>query len=209
MSGLFEKIRAKNAAAVEATVAKWHGEYGRSLRNFLCSRSREEDADDLYQEVMQKVSVALMKKTAPLNPENPKALLFKIARNHLIDYYRKRQRRGGEHFSLDQNQPESSGHDSGLDSSSLAEDIDLVSYFLQGLSEKQRQLIDKRFFHGYSLKELADENYKGKSRINGEQKIWMKIDRVLLKMRKKIPHMSQSSRIFGKSINEKPAEENE
>ena len=62
-------------------------EYGARLRQFLLSRVKNRaDADDLLQEILLKTYQHL---NTIQEPEKLRAWLFQLARNTLIDYYRK------------------------------------------------------------------------------------------------------------------------
>ena len=70
-------------------VQKVWEEYGVQLRKFLVSRIPiPEDADDLLQEILVKTHNNL---SSLKEPEKFKSWLYQIARNTLIDFYRKQR----------------------------------------------------------------------------------------------------------------------
>jgi len=127
-------------------------EYGAQLRNFLASRvSTPEDAEDLLQEILIKTHKKL---SSVKEPEKFKAWLFQVARNGLMDYYRKRRSTASEqnlpeHESLAQDSPDQV-------ISVYAELSQCIKPFLGELPEKYRQAIEEVDLNGTSQKELAE-----------------------------------------------------
>ena len=125
----------------------WEG-YGSQLRNFLLSKvSTPEDAEDLLQEILIKThkNLATLKE-----PDKLKSWLCQIARNTIIDYYRKHRSDIPELESF-------LSENAYLTNPALSELTECVRPFLMQLPEKYRQAIEKTDLAGKSQKDLAEE----------------------------------------------------
>jgi RNA polymerase sigma-70 factor, ECF subfamily len=136
-------------------------EYGVQLRNFLVSRvSAPEDADDLLQEILFKThkNLSSLKKPAKF-----KSWLYQIARNILIDYYRKQRPNVS-----DQTIPELEAiPEENLDPANpvYSDMVKCLEPFLMQLPEKYRQAIEATDLRGTSQKDLAEELGLGHSTV--------------------------------------------
>ncbi len=128
-------------------------EYGTQLKYFLVSRlAVQEDAEDLLQEILVKTHNNL---SSIKEPGKFKAWLYQIARNTLIDYYRKQRP-----TVSDQDIPE-------LEALSIenlsplnpvySELSHCIKPFLMQLPEKYRKAVEATDLKGASQKALAEE----------------------------------------------------
>ncbi|MBF0571138.1 MAG: sigma-70 family RNA polymerase sigma factor [Candidatus Omnitrophica bacterium] len=121
--------------------------YYPTVLRFLSYRARNrEDAEDLTSEVFVRMVGSIKNQTG-----NFPAWLFKIARNLLIDYYRKMDRQKSS--SLDEIEDDSitvstEDHREGF----MAGEI---KHMLTVLTESQAEVISLRFLNGHTLEETA------------------------------------------------------
>lgn len=131
----------------EGAIGQLVKEYYPSVLRFLSYRARNrEDGEDLTSEVFVRMVGSIKNQTG-----NFPAWLFKIARNLLIDYYRKMDRQKSS--SLDEMEEDSiavstEDHREGFS----AEEI---KHMLKVLTESQAEAISLRFLSGHSLEETA------------------------------------------------------
>jgi RNA polymerase sigma factor (sigma-70 family) len=132
------------------------------LRNFIRRRVPDrEDAEDILQDVFYELVEAyrLMKPV-----EQATAWLFRVARNRIIDAFRRRKREalrsepavvteGGETLQLEDWLPSpDAGPDAAYARSVLLEELDAA---LDELPEEQREVFVAHELMGYSFKEIA------------------------------------------------------
>lgn len=135
-------------------------EEGKALYAFIRSRlSNEQDVEDLMQEIWYQLSKSLAKSTI----EQPKAWLYRIARNRIIDTYRKKSEDYLEDYLYD---PE---EDSYEDQDWLVSDERPDLAFLQqafweefyeaiaSLPEKQREVFLLNEWEDLTLREIAEQ----------------------------------------------------
>lgn len=131
----------------EGSIGRLVKEYYPSVLRFLSYRTRNrEDAEDLTNEVFVRMVDSIKNQTG-----NFPAWLFKIARNLLIDYYRRMDRQKSS--SLDEMENDSiavsaEDHRKGLS-------MDEIKHMLTVLTDEQQEVISLRFLSGYSLEETA------------------------------------------------------
>lgn len=140
---LLEQARQLDEAALGQLVR----EYYPAVLRFLSYRTRnQEDAEDLTSEVFIRMTGAIKTQTG-----NFAAWLFKIARNLLIDYYRKMDRR--KTSSLDEMEDDSIAVTSRDHREGFSEDE--IKGMLAVLTDEQQEAVTLRFLNGYSLEETA------------------------------------------------------
>lgn len=133
------------------------------LRNFIRGRVPDrEDAEDILQEVFYELIEAyrLMKPV-----EQVGAWLFRVARNRIIDLFRKKKREGlsapaiyeedGEQFSLEDLLPSADGGPEAAYASSVL--FDALDEALDELPQQQRDVFIAHEFEGKSFKEIAED----------------------------------------------------
>ncbi len=128
-------------------------DYGNLLRGFLLSRVKSsEDAEDLLQEILIKIHTNLgsLKDSKKL-----KSWLFQIARNTLMDYYRK----PSNSLSIESFPELSDLQEESLDAegAALQELSQCIKPFIKNLPEKYGDVVDAIDIQGASQKELAKE----------------------------------------------------
>lgn len=145
---LLEQARQMDEAAIGQLVK----EYYPSVLRFLSYRTRNrEDAEDLTNEVFVRMVGAIKSRTG-----NFAAWLFKIARNLLIDYYRKMSR---EKFSsLDEIEDDSIAVSTKDNREGFS--TDEIKHMLTVLTDEQQEVVSLRFLSGYSLEETAQIMHK-------------------------------------------------
>ena len=134
------------------------------LRNFIRKRVADEaDAEDILQEVFYEFvqTYRLMK---PI--EQAGAWLFRVARNRIIDRFRRRRHdplqaapavdESGERFSLDELLPSSDAGPESIYLRTLL--IDALEDAIDELPEEQRDVFVAHEFEGRSFKEMAAES---------------------------------------------------
>lgn len=108
-------------------------------------------AEDLTQETFMRFWQSVR---AGMWPGNPRAYLFTLARNLVIDWYRKKK-----HYSLERLQS-MSGFDVATDehvATLLASEAREAQEAIAKLDAPSRHVLEKRFFEGWSPKEIAAE----------------------------------------------------
>lgn len=126
-------------------------EYGSQLRNFLVAKvPTPEDADDLLQEILIKTHKNL---NTLKEPEKFKSWLYQIARNTIIDYYRK-QRPIVSDQDIRNSLP---AQDPDPENPVLSELSQCVRPFLKQLPDKYREALEATDLEGRSQKDLAQE----------------------------------------------------
>lgn len=121
------------------------------LRNFIRSRVADPlDAED----IMQDVFAELVEANALLMPiEHMSGWLFRVARNRIIDLFRKKK---GESLELEELLP---SHDAGPDAE-LARGmlLDALETAIAELPKEQREVFVAHELEGRSFKEMAEES---------------------------------------------------
>ena len=143
LDDILEKARGMDEGAIGQLVKHYYP----SVLRYLTYRARNrEDAEDLTSDVFVRMVGSIKNQTG-----NFPAWLFKIARNLLIDYYRKLDRQKSS--SIDE-----------IDDDSIAvttEDhrerfsADEIKHMLGVLTDEQAEVISLRFLSGHSLEETA------------------------------------------------------
>lgn len=127
-------------------------EYRQQLRQFLTSRVRNpSEVDDLLQEILIKSYQHL---NSVQQPQKVQAWLFQIARNTLIDYYRRSR--------MDTAEIDIAALPQRLDQDELYEQVrqelaHCIRPFLTQLPDKYREAVERVDLQGTSQKVLADE----------------------------------------------------
>jgi len=133
-----------------------------SLRAFIRKRVADQsDAEDILQEVFYEL-VEAYRMMQPI--EQVTAWLFRVARNRIIDLFRRRAREGragtkvndeGEELSLEELLPSSdAGPDAAYARTVL---LDALDEALDELPEEQRDVFVAHELMGYSFKEIAEK----------------------------------------------------
>jgi len=134
------------------------------LRNFIRRRvSDRGDAEDILQDVFY----GLVEAYRVMQPEHVTAWLFQVARNRIIDLFRKKKREAernglaerveqdGEMLQLEDLLPSpDAGPDGAFARSVLLEELDAA---LDELPDEQREVFIGHELMGYSFKELAEQ----------------------------------------------------
>ena len=126
-------------------------DYGNLLRGFLLSRvNNSEDVEDLLQEILIKThnNMGSLK-----DPKKFKSWLFQIARNTLIDYYRKPY----NSLSIESQLPELQEESPDTQEAMRQQLSQCIKPFIKNLPEKYGVAIDAIDIQGASQKELAKE----------------------------------------------------
>lgn len=140
---ILEKARQMDEEAIGQLVRKHYP----SVLRFLSYRTRnQEDAEDLTSEVFMRVVGSIKGQTGHFP-----AWLFRIARNLLIDYYRKVGRE--KSTSLDEIEDDSVA--TITDDHRERFSVDEIKAILQILTDEQKEVISLRFLSSFSLEETA------------------------------------------------------
>jgi RNA polymerase sigma factor (sigma-70 family) len=130
------------------------------LRNFI--RKRVADQGDV-EDILQDVFYELVEAFRIMQPENVTAWLFQVARNRIVDLFRRKKREAerngfamtedGEPLQLEDLLPSpDAGPDAALARRVLLEELDAA---LDELPDDQREVFIAHELMGYSFKELA------------------------------------------------------
>jgi RNA polymerase sigma factor (sigma-70 family) len=149
----------RNRAVITVAEGIIH-QYEEELSLFIQSRiSNHSDREDLLQEVWFQLSRKLEKE--PL--DNPRAWLYRVTRNKIIDYYRKKSPEGLEELFWDEEDDEYT-YENQLVAEEGPEQLFFRDQFweafyeaLDALPEKQRLVFVKHEMDGLTLREIADE----------------------------------------------------
>ncbi|UCG29604.1 MAG: RNA polymerase sigma factor [candidate division WOR-3 bacterium] len=112
---------------------------------------RAEDAEDLTSEIVVKVIQSIAKQRG-----NFHAWIYQIARNHLIDFYRRRAVRS--EISLNDIPEQASGKSDGFSKQVLTREK--LKRGLKHLTEEQRQVVILKFIEGHDNREIASIIHK-------------------------------------------------
>ena len=115
----------------------------------------KEEAEDLCSAVFLKAWNYILEKSL-IEEKSLKALLYKIARNSIIDYYRKNKDK--ESISLDAEQAAEAVDErrSAVDDLTLKMDLLVIETRLPRLKDEYREIIVLRFVNELSVKEIAE-----------------------------------------------------
>lgn len=135
--------------------------------------SSSERAEDLVQDVFMRYWQVVRSGTIP---DNPRAFLYTLARNRIIDWYRKKKS-----VSLDVLQDAGydfagSGKEEIVDSAQLQELLGVINE----LDDASREAIILRFVEGWTPKEIAELNNESANAVS------VRLNRALAKVRAKI-----------------------
>jgi RNA polymerase sigma factor (sigma-70 family) len=134
------------------------------LRNFI--RRRVADRDDA-EDILQDVFYELVEAYRAMQPEHITAWLFQVARNRIVDLFRRKKREaarsglaerveeGGEMLQLEDLLPSpEAGPDAAFARSVLLDELDAA---LDELPDEQREVFIGHELMGYSFKEIAEQ----------------------------------------------------
>ncbi len=154
---ILEKARNFDETAL-ATLAEEY--YPAIFRYFYYRTSSREDAEDLTSEVFVRM-IGAIKKQKGYFP----AWLYRIARNLLTDYYRKKKTR--REISLETMNIESIPDPKREDTANLSPDE--IKKILELITPEQREVIILKFLQGYSAEETAQILHKSVGAIKALQ----------------------------------------
>ncbi|MEM6800242.1 MAG: sigma-70 family RNA polymerase sigma factor [Bacteroidota bacterium] len=135
-------------------------EYQVPLKAFISSRlASEEDAEDLLQEVWYQLSKTIQKEEI----KNVRAWIYRVARNKIIDSYRKKSADWLEDYVYEDEEGDAYLIDSLLESDESPEMDFIRERFwedmyeaLDALPEKQREVFILNEWEGVTLREIAE-----------------------------------------------------
>lgn len=126
--------------------------YFDEIFRFLSAQiGRREDAEDIAVDVFRRTWEYLPRYKD--KGYSFSAFLFSAARNALIDYYRRNNRRSQNEVELDESLPD--GHDNPEDAVLLARQYQELYSALKRLPKNYREVLVLRFINDYSLEEIA------------------------------------------------------
>ncbi|MBR4225150.1 MAG: sigma-70 family RNA polymerase sigma factor [Oscillospiraceae bacterium] len=134
--------------AVDFSPEDIYRQYRRKVLGYISSRiSSWEDAEDLCEEVFVKLFKAMERFDA--KQAKPSTLLYKLAHDIVIDYYRTHK----EHGELNEGSATVSGADDIVGSSMR---LDELKEALLQLPEEQRDIIVLRYYKGITLLKISE-----------------------------------------------------
>ncbi len=126
-----------------------HQQFHDSLQRYILSKvGKKEDAEDILQEVFIKIS---LKKDSISNQEKIQNWIFTIARNAVIDYYRKSS--GKQNLGYTDTHSEDIAHENDPDATKGLETC--LESFIEKLPEEYRDIIIDSELKNIRQKELA------------------------------------------------------
>jgi RNA polymerase sigma-70 factor, ECF subfamily len=151
-----EEIRILAREASQSDVAAFgdlYGLYHTSLLRYINARvTQRQEAEDLTNAVFEKAFAAIGRYRP--SPAQFSTWLYTIARNSLIDYYRKR--RLPMEQGADQELLEAADPRGGPEERLMADEVRRMLYgAIMGLTEDQRQVVGLRFFFNLPVCEVA------------------------------------------------------
>jgi len=159
------RIGKKNRISREVFIA-WYDEYVDQIFRFLYLKtSSKEEAEDITSNVFLKLWNYSQENH--VDKKTVKAFLYRIARNTLIDYYRKNSRE--DSISLDglEKDPDALNVKSHHDSVQLSYDVGQLKSQLSKLKDEYRDLIVMRYVEEMSITEIA----KSLEKSNGSVRV--------------------------------------
>ncbi len=144
------------------TITHIVGEFEIPLRGFILARigSREE-TEDMLQEIWLQLSKAL----AQNELDSPKAWLYRVARNKIIDHYRRKPVDWLEEYLLGDEDAEDYEEDERFAVAEEAEELLFQEQFweelyeaLDELPDKQREVFVRNEIEGITLREIAEDS---------------------------------------------------
>lgn len=143
LNSLLERARELDTHALSKLVEDF---YPNIYRYFFYRVRTREDAEDLTSEVFVRVVESIKNQTG-----NFTAWIFRIARNLLVDYYRKKGR--VKEVPLDDNIARDLKDPSSIKGIDLTQDE--LKKLLSHLTDEQREVITLKFIEGYSNGEIS------------------------------------------------------
>ncbi|WP_116107400.1 RNA polymerase sigma factor [Lewinella sp. IMCC34191] len=133
-----------------STTVRWQEIYDRyraELESFVTGRMDGEEARDLLQDVWAALSAELDVQSI----DQPRAWLYRVARNRISDHYRRKSSRPAflDLTAVDQHEAAESAYASGAD---LAGEINEA---IAALPAKQREVFQRNAIDGETLREIA------------------------------------------------------
>jgi len=151
-SGIIEMYFQRNEQAVQETSSKYSAYCHSISYNIL---RNQEDAEECVNDVLAKVWGCI----PPQKPQNLKAFLGKLTRNHSLNMLEKQQaekRGGGEHgLILDELENIIASNSIIEDELRQAEILQAINEFLKGLPKNKRVVFVRRYWYLNSIAEIA------------------------------------------------------
>lgn len=125
----------------------------------------KEEAEDITSEVFLK-TWNYIQETEKLNEKTLKALLYRIARNTIIDHYRKKSSQANISVDDEDNPIDIIDNSQNLEANyELDVEIDIVHSKLKELKDEYREIILMRYINELSIEEIADQLGKSKGNV--------------------------------------------
>ncbi len=143
-----------------AALGKLYDAYFDRIYRFIYYRtSHQQTAEDITEEVFIKVFRALP--TLKGGPTKLSGWIFQIARNSVIDHYRK----ANPLVSIDEAENIAAHESDAIDALQLQSDQRVIVTALEKLSSEQQQVIRLRFLEGFEIAEIAHMLRKSEGNI--------------------------------------------
>lgn len=154
--------------------------------------SNEAVAEDLTSEIFEKVLLSIA--DFQWQGITVTAWIFKIARNHIIDYYRKNEKHKGEKSLEDiVNFVESNVPSVDVEAEADEEEVELYNA-IRELDEEDQYLVYYKFFEELSNKEIAQLLHLSETNIGTKlHRTRKKLEKIIQKNQKKKLHDTKSS----------------
>jgi len=125
----------------------------------------KEEAEDITSAIFLK-TWNYIQETEKLIEKTLKALLYKIARTTIIDYYRKKSNQINFSIDNEENKFDIVDEKQNIEENfQIKHDIDFVQAKLQELKDEYREIILMRYINELSIEEIADQLGKSKGNI--------------------------------------------
>jgi RNA polymerase sigma-70 factor, ECF subfamily len=139
----------------------YHHQVEKIYRFVFFKVESKEVAEDLTSEVFRKAWLVYEASFDPTSPqaklENPRAFLYQVARNTVIDYYRRRPKQSS--LSEDRLEIVDFAQDPVKDQD-LALDLARIKKALAGVKEEYQEILIQYYLNNLSLREIAKDSGK-------------------------------------------------
>lgn len=177
----------RNSKNLKNKFIKLYDQHHAGIYRFLRMRVKDEEtAQDLVSESFTKAWDVLSSNSVPY-PQNPRAYLYKVARNSLIDYYRSAVKNREVQIenqdilvhlaSTQTNQNNREQIEKNMD---ISQDMDKIYFVLQSMSDLSTEVITLKYVEDMSNSEIAEILDKSEGSVRTA------LSRALQELRKKL-----------------------
>lgn len=159
-----EKILVYRVQAKQDTeaFAVLYDKYVEKIYRFVYFKvSNKEEAEDITSEVFLHIWQYLIRETEK-GVVNFRGLLYRITRNQIVDYYRRRAKRQEEGLEMVEEIP---GENKGIEEINFQQEAAVLFEEIKKLKQEYQEAIFLRYIEDYSIGEIASILGKGKTAV--------------------------------------------